>query len=173
MSMRMLLPLIGLLIAAGPAAPVISYEPKVNFGHYRSYSWVFNHTPSGMNPNLYRQLRVAIDHSLEAHGFVKSQPGDFAVAFTVGPRAYTHSGDYGHYAPYYRGNNAAEHASWVNNELAQRSTHDNTLAIDIYDRETKRAIWHGLAPDPVKPGMRQAALEHEVNAVLSLFPAKG
>jgi hypothetical protein len=170
--MRLLLALSLASLAAAPPAPVVSYDPKTDFHHLRTYSWVFKATPGGMNPNLYRQVRVAVDRSLAAHGFVKSDYGDFAVAFTLGPRANVHSGDYGHYAPYYRDEEAAEHQKWVNRELAERSWHEHTLAIDIYDNYSKHSVWHGVAPVPIVPNTRQTIIEHEVNDVLSLFPPK-
>jgi hypothetical protein len=123
-----------------------------------------------MDQNLYRQIRVAIDRSLRAHGFMQSNHGEFAVAFTLGPRENVHASDYGHYAPYYRGTNAAEHKAWINEERAALSTHEHTLAIDIYDAESKQPVWHGVAPVPIVPETRTAIVEHEVNDVLSLFP---
>jgi hypothetical protein len=157
-------------LASAPAAPVVSYYPGTNFGHYRSYSFVFSNPPSNMDPTLYRQVRAAIDHSLGAHGFVHSRPGDFAVGFTVGPWAKMHASDYGHYAFYYSAEERAAHQHWVNRELSQRSDHDDTLSIDIYDTGTKHSIWHGIAPVPIVPHTRQAIVEHEVDDVLSLFP---
>jgi hypothetical protein len=171
--MRLLLALSLALVAAAPASPpVVSFDPATDFSHFHSYSWVFNAMPGGMNPNLYRQIRVAVDRSLTAHGFVKSDAGDFAVAFTLGPRANMHPADYGHFAPYYSAEEAAAHQGWVNRELADRASHDHTLAIDIYDNYSKHSVWHGLAPVPVMPNTRQAIVEHEVNDVLSLFPPR-
>jgi uncharacterized protein DUF4136 len=170
--MRLLLALsLGLLAATTPA-PVVTWDSSTDFHQMHTYSWVFRHTPSGMDPNLYRQLRVSVDRSLSARGFVKREPGDFAVAFTVGPRANVHPYDFGHYAPYYSGDEAAAHQHWVNHELADRSSHEHTLAIDMYNTHTKHAIWHGLAPVAIEPNTRQAIVEHEVNDVLSLFPPK-
>jgi hypothetical protein len=171
--MRLLLALSLAAVAQAPSAPVVSYDPGTDFSHYLRYKWVFTHTPTGMDPNLYRQVQVAIDRSLGAHGFVKADHADFAVAFTLGPRANVHATDFGYYAPYYSGAEAAAHQDWVNRELADRSWHDDTLAIDIYDASSKHSIWHGLAPVPIMANTRQAIVEHEVNDVLSLFPPKG
>ena len=170
MSLRVTL--LAALLAGTPAAPVVSYYPGTDFSHYGTYSWVFTHTPANMDPTLYRQVRVAVDRTLGAHGYGHSSPGDFAVAFTVGPRARMHATDYGHYAFYYSPKEAAAHQSWVNHELADRSDHDDTLSIDIYDTHSKHSIWHGVAPVPIVPHTRQAIVEHEVNDVLSLFPPK-
>lgn len=171
--MRLGLALLSALLASGSAAPVVSYDAATDFRHYRSYSFVFPHPPANMDPSLYRQVRAAIDHSLRAHGFGHSSPGDFAVGFTVGPRAKMHASDYGHYAFYYGAEEAASHQNWVNRELSQRSDHDDTLSIDLYDTYTKHSIWHGIAPVPIVPHTRQAIVEHEVDDVLRLFPPKG
>lgn len=172
--MRADLAILFTLAAATPATPVVSYDPATNFGHYRSYSWAFNSMPGGMDPTLYRQVHVSIDHALGSHGFVKTNQNqsDFAVAFTVGPRAKVHPSDYGHYAFYYEPKEAAAHQNWVNNELAQQVDRNNTLAIDIYDAAGKHSVWHGLAAVPIVPHTRQAIVEHEVDEVLSLFPPK-
>jgi hypothetical protein len=166
------LALLASLAASAPAAPVVSYDQATDFSHYRNYSFVFPHPPGNIDPTLYRQVRAAIDHSLGAHGFGHSHPGDFAVAFTVGPRAKVHATDYGHYAYYYGPEEAAFHQNWVNRELADRTDHDDTLSIDIYDTYTKHSIWHGIVPVPIVPHTRQAVVEHEVDDVLSLFPPK-
>jgi len=171
--MRLELALLAVLTAAAPAAaPVVSYDPDTEFHHYRSYTWAFAHTPSNIDPTLYRQVRHSIDQSLEAHGFVHSPHADFAVGFTVGPRARMHASDFGHYAFYYSASEAASHQDWINRELAQRSDHDDTLSIDIYDTQTKSSVWHGIAPDPVVPHTRPSIVEHEVDAVVSLFPPR-
>ena len=160
------------LLANAPAAPVVSYHAGTDFSHYRSYSFAFANPPANMDPTLYRQVRAAIDHSLGARGYGHANPGDFAVGFTVGPRARMHASDYGHYAFYYSAGEAASHHDWVNRELAERSDHDDTLSIDIYDTHTKHSVWHGIAPVPIVPHTRQAIVEHEVDDVLSLFPPK-
>ena len=63
-----------------------------------------------------------------------------------------HPSDYGHYAFYYKDSEAAGHKKWINNELAGLGIHENTLAIDIYDRYTKGSVWHGVAPVPIPLG---------------------
>ena len=170
--MRLGLALLATSLAGAPATPVVSYYPGTDFSHYRSYSFAFARPPANMDPTLYRGVRAAIDHSLGAHGFVRSSPGDFAVGFTVGPRAKMHASDYGHYAFYYGAAEAAAHQKWVNNQTSRQADHDDTLSIDIYDTYTKHSVWHGIAPVPIVPHTRQAIIEHEVDDVLSLFPPR-
>jgi len=170
--MRAFIALAAVFQTAAPSAPIVSFDPGTDFHQFRSYTWVYASTPSGMDQNLYRQIRHAVDESLGAHGFVRSEHGDFAVAFTLGPRENVHPADFGHYAPYYSGEEAAAHKKWINQELAELSTHEHTLAIDIYDNYSKHSVWHGVAPDPIVPTTRTAVVEHEVNDVLSLFPPK-
>jgi len=172
MAMRMLVVLLALMQAAGPSAPITSYYADTDFSQYHSYNWVFASPPGGMDINLYNQIHHAVDESLAAHGFAKSSDGDFAVAFTLGPRENVHPSDYGHYAFYYKDSEAAAHKTWINNEQTELATHQNTLAIDIYDRYTKGSVWHGVAPVPITPGTSNAVVEHEVDDVLRLFPPK-
>lgn len=170
--MRMIIALVAALQAAVASAPLISFDPHADFAHYRSYKWVFHSTPAGIDQNLYRQIRVAVDRSLASRGFVQSNDGEFAVAFTLGARENVHPSDYGHYAPYYRPDEAAAHKQWVNQQLAAGSIGDHMLAIDIYDSTSKHPVWHGVGAVPIAPDTRPAVVEHEVNDVLSLFPPK-
>ena len=159
-------------LAGPPSAPVVTYDPSTDFTHYRSYSWAFANPPAAMDQTLYRQVRHSMDASLGAHGFVQGQSdtSDFAVGFTIGPRSRVHPSDYGHYAPYYGGEEAASHQAWVNRELAAQADRDDTLAIDIYDANSKHSIWHGIAPVSITPQMRPSIIEHEVDEVLNRFP---
>ena len=170
--MRLGLALLAASLASGPAIPVVSYDEQTDFSHYRSYSFVFPHAPANMDPSLYRQVRAAIDHSLGAHGFVHSRPGDFAIGFTVGPRAKMHASDYGHYAFYYGAGEAAAHQKWINSKSSLQADNDDRLSIDVYDTSTKHSIWHGVALAPIVLHTRQAIVEHEVDDVLRLFPPK-
>jgi hypothetical protein len=170
--MRLVLALIAVGLGSAPARPVVSYDAATDFSPYHSYSFVFSHQPANMDPTLYRRVRAAIDHSLAARGFVRSNPGDFAVGFTLGSRAKMHAWDYGHYAFYYSAEESAAHQNWVNRELSVRSDRDDTLSIDLYDTNTKHSIWHGIAPIPIAPNTRHAIIDHEVDDVLSLFPPK-
>ncbi len=56
-----------------------------------------------MNPLLFQRVQGSIDRSLAARGFQRAEPGDFAVAFTMGRRDRVEVTDFGTYGPYYRG----------------------------------------------------------------------
>ena len=86
--MRKLIVLAALALAGCETAPVINsdFDPSVNFAKYRTYSWIYQAPPEGMNSLVYERIRASIDRSLAARGYTQANPGDFAVAFTVGRR---------------------------------------------------------------------------------------
>ena len=81
-----------------------------------------------------------------------------------------HATHFGNYAFYYSPEEAALHQAWVNRELAQRSDHDDTLSIDIYDTHTKHSIWHGIAPveTPGEPATPYTSGPHGARPVMGL-----
>jgi hypothetical protein len=169
--MRMIIALVAALQTAAPSSPVSLYDTQTDFSHYRTYKWVFSSAPGGMDQNLYRQIRAAIDRSLADRGFGKSDQGDFAIAFTVGPRDKVHPTDYGLYALYYSGEEAAANKKWINDKLGN-GNHAHTLSIDIYDAYNKHAVWSGVGPVPILPKSDSELIEKEVKEVLGQFPPK-
>ena len=86
--MRKWIILAALALGGCETTPTINsdFDPSVNFSKYRTYSWVYQAPPQGMNPLIYERIRASIDRSLMARGYTQASPGDFAVAFTVGRR---------------------------------------------------------------------------------------
>lgn len=176
--MRKLLLASALLIAACETTPTINsdFDPSVNFAKYRTYSWVYGTTPEGMNPLTYERVRASIDRSLAARGYTQANPGDFAVAFTLGRRDTVRVTDYGPYGGFYPGWGYGYRWGWapVYNQVDVRNVTEGSLAIDFYDTATKRPIWHGTATQEVTPGrVNQALIDQAVDGVIARFPPSG
>lgn len=160
--------ILALALGGCTSTPQIStdYDNSTNFSTYRSYSWAYTSVPQGMNPLVYQRLRDSIDRTLGTR-FQQSNPGDFAVAFTVGKRDRVEVNDLGAYRPYYRG------WGWGPGygNIDVRNVTDGTLVIDIYDTKSKRAVWHGVATQEVtSSNLDQARVDAVVGAVLAKFP---
>jgi hypothetical protein len=174
--MRKLIVLAALALTACETVPTIrsDFDPSVNFSKYRTYSWIYQAPPQGMNPLIYERVRSSIDRSLAARGFVPAQTGDFAVAFTLGRRDRVEVRDFGSYGPYYPGWGWNYRWGWAPayRQVDVRNVTDGTLAIDFFDTGTQRPIWHGTATQQINPNRRpdQAAIDRAVDAVIARFP---
>ena len=167
-----------LLLTACQTGPTIrsDFDPAVNFANYRTYSWVYTAPPQGMNPLLYERVRASIDRSLNARGFTQANPGNFAVAFTLGRRDSVRVDDFGPYGGFYPGWGAGYRWGWapVYNQVDVRNVTEGSLAIDFYDTGTKHPIWHGTATQEINPGsVDQARIDQAVDAVIMKFPPSG
>lgn len=175
--MRILLCVPAILLAACETTPTIrsDFDPSVNFANYRTYSWVYAGAPQGINPLLYERVRTSIDRSLASRGYTQANPGQFAVAFTLGRRDRVEVNDYGPYGGFYPGWGRAYRWGWapIYNQVDVRNVTDGTLAIDFYDTGTKRPIWHGSATQEVAPGsVNQTLIDRAVDEVLARFPPR-
>lgn len=176
MRMRHLLVVVALATVAGcESTPNITtdHDPSADFSRMRTYSWVYSAPPRGMNPLLYERVRASIDRSLQARSFTPGEPGDFAVAFTLGRRDRVEVNDFGPYGGFYPGWGAGYRFGWARpySSVDIRNVTDGTLAIDIFDVSTRRPIWHGLATQQINPDrVDQALIDTAIDQVLARFP---
>lgn len=147
-------------------------DPQADFTRYRTYTWVYQDTPQGMNPLTYERTRAAIDRQLTAQGFQEGTPGDFAVAFTLGRRDRVEVTDFGPYGAYYPGYYGWGWADPYYYSRSVRNVTDGTLQIDFYDVQSKRPVWHGLASKTFNStaAVEQAEIDGAVVLVLAEFP---
>lgn len=159
--------------ATGPTVRTDA-DPQADFSRYRTYVWVYEGPPRGMNPMLYERVRVAIDRQLQAQNFTPGRPGDFAVGFTIGARDRVEINDFGPYGPSYVGwgwRGWGPRGRPTTYQIRQFT--EGTLTIDIYDVATRRPVWHGVATDRIGSGpIDQARIDGAVAAVLQRFPPR-
>jgi hypothetical protein len=161
-----------LALAACETTPEVTTDadPTVDFTRYRTYAWVYDDVPSGMNPLNYERIHDAIDSQLAAQGFMEGEPADFAVAFTVGARDKVEVDDFGPYGSYY-GYGWGYGWGPGYSDVYVRNVREGTLVIDVYDVETKKPIWHGAATEEIgSGGATQEEIDKAVASVLTEFP---
>lgn len=152
-------------------------DPNARFDRYRSFAWFaaqeqMAEAMSGQaDPLLLRRIREAIENGLVAKGYQKvedRESADFLVSFSVGSRERLQPqsqvrigiGSYGRYG------------GWsASAPVATQSYAEGTLAIDVFDGESRKPVFHGWAARPVKPSMDRAVLVDDVvGAILAKFP---
>lgn len=160
--------------ATGPSIRT-DFDPTVNFASKRTHSWVFANPPRGMNPLLFERIKASVDRSLAARGFTRAEPGDFAVAFTLGRRDRVEITDWGRYGRFYTGWGWGPRPwGWGPSyrQIEVRDVTDGSLAIDIFDTTTNQPIWHGVASQQINPRRipDQALIDRAINDLISRFP---
>jgi hypothetical protein len=143
-----------------------------------------------MNPLMFRRVQASIDRALQARGYRPAEPGDFAIAFTVGEKDRTEITDYGGYwgGPWGWGCcgrfgwggwggwgwGGPGWGGWGYPSIDTYQVTDRSIVIDIYDQPTKRPVWHGVITNTGYPDeVDYSKLDQNVATVLAKFPPVG
>jgi Domain of unknown function (DUF4136) len=157
---------------------VSDHDPSFSFAGYDSYAWISEHpmvsSAQGVNPLLEGRIMAAIQDSLGQKGMKRvADPAqaDFVVAFGVGARDRV-SVTSTPYPAAYRG--AWRWGGVYYNDVDVRQYTEGRLAIDIFDADEKRPVFHGYATANISaatdPAKRQQMLREAVSRILAGFP---
>ena len=153
------------------AGPEIQTEvdPGADFSGYLNYTWAYATPQPGVDPQVWEHTRDAIDRTLQRRGFVKADPAQFAVGFTLGSREEIRADALGQYYAAYRdfGRVFRGRAGAQVPNVTQ-----GTLTIDVFDVATGQPAWHGTTTQPIRSTTDQAAIDSAVAAVLAKFPPR-
>jgi hypothetical protein len=175
-----------LLTACGSTPPIVDYDSSADFAAYQTYAFISENpmmrAPESppTSPLLQGRLMRITDDTLQAKGFRKvedPEQADFAVGFTIGsrdkikvnsyPEPYRpYYGGWGWGAPYYGG-----YGGGSNVDVQQYT--EGTLAIDIYEVDEHKPVWHGVATKRITDSMRRnpdESLTEIVAEILARFP---
>ncbi len=164
------------------------HDSSHDFSGYETYAWISDNPmkigPTVVVPNPLLEPRImrAVEAALEARGYSQaSQPAeaDFVLSFTVGSRenirvdSYpTMSVGYSSGYPSHWRWGAAYHCCETT-ETRVREYTTGMLAIDVFDVEERRPVWHGTASKRVDESDREdieATIRAAVEAILEGFP---
>lgn len=176
---------LGVLIGVATGCATISvgshYDETINFGAYRSFSWVAEDPYVGadnsppVSPLAQEYIRTAIRDELEKKGYAFTGDrgnADFAVAYTVGTRekiridSYPadYRGPWGWHVPY---------SYYYYHDISAHSYTEGTLGVDIFDNETGKPVWHGWAEKTVSRADRddpKPVIDEGVAKLFANFP---
>jgi hypothetical protein len=164
------------------------HDSSHDFSGYKSFAWISANPmkvgPSVQSPNPLLEPRImrAVESALAAKGFsqvAEPKSADFVLSFTVGSREQikvqntypTMSVGYATGYPSHWGWGASYHCCARDTEVRQYTT--GILAIDVFDVQEKRPVWHGAASKTINESDREnieATVKAAVDAVLAGFP---
>jgi hypothetical protein len=152
------------------------YDPKIDFGRFRTYAWLPDEpTPTGSprldSPLLHERIRTAIDRALEAKGFARTENPDFLVRFDLSSQRKLDVSTYN--SGFYRG-----YGYWMSIPQTEvREYEEGSLIIDVIDQSEKKVVWRGIGQRrlrgegaPTDPAELQKRADEVAAAVLKDFP---
>jgi hypothetical protein len=169
------------LLAAGLAVAACSttthvitdYDRGARFSDFHSFTMIERPHPGTDNPLVERRTADAIRAQLTSRGFtyvVDPAQADFAVDFTIGSsdRLDVRSSPTPVAGPWFHG------GSW-GSQVDVQQYQEGTLAIDVFDARSRKAVWHGSAGKRLSQSdlaNSHAIIRDAVTAVLAGFPPK-
>jgi hypothetical protein len=159
-------------LSAGYAADVQrDYDHKVDFGQYKTYSWLKVDASDALWAD---RIRDAVDQQLAAKGWRRVDPGAGATAVAaIGSTQNQQSLE-----TFYNGFGGGWMWRGFGDGMATTTTVNTrvgTLVVDIFDSGTKHLIWRATAQDALsdKPEKNIKKLDNSVKDMFEHFPPKG
>lgn len=178
---------LGLAACATGFTATYDSDPSHDFSSYQTFAWmsanpmIVGPTNRMPNPLLEPKIMAAIEDGLAAKGFSKvddPEAADFVLSFTIGSReeikvnsypstyaGYGYRGAWGWGGPYY--------GMGVATETQVRQYQKGMLALDIFDVEEHRPVFHAVAEKSITDSDRKKldeTVQAAVDAVLAAFP---
>jgi len=162
------------------------HDAAQDFSAYQKFAWIGEHpmkigaTVGAPNPLMEARIMAAISDALVAKGYEKvdaAQSADFVVSFTVGSREEIKVDSYPAMGGSLGGN--PRHWGWggayygYGTETTVRQYTKGMLAVDIFDIQERRPVWHGVATKSIGEADREdvkGTIKAAVDAVLAGFP---
>lgn len=170
---------IGLMVALAACqsstTPSFNYTaaPGFSLAGMKTYSWAYAAVPQGSNTVLVQMIRNNFDSDLAARGFKRvDEGGDFVIGITLGSRSELQVTNW----PTYPGWGWGRWGGWaapMTSTSVQQIT-QGSLALDVYNGQTKEAMWHGYASRQISPNSPNPELiQNAVAGLVERFVASG
>ncbi|MDL9999282.1 DUF4136 domain-containing protein [Variovorax sp. J22P240] len=162
-----------LAACANTATVKTDFDPKAQFGSFRSYSWITS--GSGSESVMPQSVVAGIDARLQAAGWQRVAEGDVHVAAHVtrvqGQTFNNFYSGIGHDL-----NWLGIGSGWPGYATMSVDNYEKgTLVVDMFDARTKRAVWRGSASGvlPDDPSRVNAAVQSALDRLFAGFPPGG
>jgi len=151
--------------------------PGVPLASYRTFAWASTATPDGTpNPLVYQSARDALTASFKRAGLseVALENADMIIGITLGARDKVDVTNWGPVAPYYPAYGRGYRYGWsyTYSDVEVRNVTEGSLALDVFDGETDRPVWHGVASDRLgSKGASDELISAAANGLVARFMA--
>jgi hypothetical protein len=175
-----------LLLAGCATTPAVytDFDPATNFGQYRTYRWA--QKPEGFSPLAEQRLIAAVDAKLRERGWTQSTTPQVTLVGSIATETRYRMDSYNSapwgwggwgYGGWGYGGCCWYGPGWgwggsSYSTTTMRSYTYGTLTLDMFDAQTQRPIWRGIAMGtvPDSPIDQTTAMQDSINRMFAQFP---
>ncbi len=179
--MKLLIPILcaAALMAGCATTPVVytDFDPGVNFGQYRTYRWA--QKPEGFSPLQEMRMVAAVDAKLRERGWTQSTTPQVELVGRVVTETRYRMDSYD-YGPMWGGwgwGGCCWGPGWgawggFNTTTTVRGYTYGTLTLDMFDVQTQRPLWRGIAMGtvPDSPVAQTTRMQDGIDRMFAQFP---
>lgn len=171
------------LLSGCATSPAVftDFDPGVNFGEYRTYRWT--QKPEGFSPLQEQRLVAAVDAKLRERGWTQSTNPQVNLVGRITTETRYRIDTYND--PMWGGwgwGGCCWGSGWgpggwgwgggYYSTSTMRTYTYGTLVLDMYDAQTERPIWRGIAMGtvPDSPVAQTSNLQASVDGIFAQFP---
>lgn len=170
------------LLAGCATTPAVftDYDPGASFNQYRTYRWT--QRPEGFSPLAEQRLVAAVDAKLRERGWTQSTNpqvnlvGSIATETRYRMDSFTNAPMWG-WGGWGWGGCCWGGPGWgwgggFSSTTTMRSYTHGTLVLDMFDAQTQRPIWRGIAMGtvPDSPVAQTNAMQVSIDRMFAQFP---
>jgi len=166
------------------------HDAANDFTDYKTFAWISEHpmkvgaTERIISPMMEPRVMSSVENVLQSKGYrlvANAESADFALGFTIGSReevkvntSPSMSGAHIGYGYPRRGVwGGAYYGYPTPTQTTVRQYTKGTLAIDVFDVDERRPVWHGVATKTISESDREdlaGTVQDAVDAILAGFP---
>lgn len=167
---------------------VHDHDAAIDFTAYKTFAWISEHpmkvgaTERIISPMMEPRIMSTVETVLQSQGYTlvaDAESADFALGFTIGSREEVKVNTSPSMATTRIGYGYPRRGVWGGayygypTETTVRQYTKGTLAIDVFDVDERRPVWHGVATKTINESDREdtaATVQAAVDAILVGFP---
>ncbi len=138
-------------------------DHRVNFSEYKTFMWI--QKPKSKEPFMADRIVAAVNAQLRLKGFREVDEGaDMAVGANLATE------EQHEWETYYSGGDWGWGPGWSTTRV--KSYEVGTITVDLFDTESKKVIWQGVATDEVssRPQKRTRETDKQIEKMFKNFP---
>lgn len=162
------------------------HDPGNDFSNYQTFAWISKNpmkvgqSVGAVNPLLEPRIMSALENALVAKNYrfvTEAAAADFVVSFSVGSREEIRVDSYPTmsmgYGAGYPGRWGGAYYGYNTMDTSVRQYTKGMLAVDIFDVNDRRPVWHSVATKTINESDREnmdETIKAAVDAIVVGFP---